>query len=102
LRCAADSHGAVLAYGEAACVDGTCLWRAVELELAVCDDGAGAPIGIAEDAVVEVADEGAVCCLLGWMLVSVFGGMGWDKTGVFSPPWLTRACAGGRPSAFLL
>lgn len=57
---AADGERAVGADGEAARVDCACLWGAVELELAVGDDGAGAAVAVAEDALVEVADEGAI------------------------------------------
>jgi hypothetical protein len=66
---AADCKGPVGADGEAACVDGAGLWRAVELELVVCDDGACAARGVAQDAVGEVADKGGVGGLVGGELV---------------------------------
>jgi hypothetical protein len=59
-RRAAYGHGAVGANGESACVDGAGLRWAIELELAICDDGAGAAVAVAEYAVDEVADEGRV------------------------------------------
>lgn len=55
-RGAANGQAGVSADGEAACVDGACLGRAVKLELAVGDHGAGAPVAVAEDARVESAD----------------------------------------------
>jgi hypothetical protein len=58
--CAADGEGAVGADGEAACIDGAGLWGAVELELVVGDDGACAAVAVTQDAVLEVAYEGAV------------------------------------------
>ena len=59
-RCAADGEGLVLADGEATRVDGTCLWRAVELELVVRNDAAGAVPAICEHAVDESEVEGAI------------------------------------------
>lgn len=59
-RRAANREGAVGADGEAARVDGACLGWPVELELVVCDDGASAPVTVAEDTVREVAYEGRV------------------------------------------
>lgn len=79
LRCAADGQGAVFADREAARVDGACLWGTIELELLICDYGACAAVRVAEDAVVEVANQGAVCCLLGWMLVCAC--VGWVLDG---------------------
>ena len=49
---------------EAACVDCACLGRAIELELLVGDDGAGAAVLVVEDAVFESAEEIAVRCLV--------------------------------------
>ena len=56
--CAA-SHGerVVGADGEATCVDCTCLWRAVELELAVGDHGASAAVLVVQDAIFESAEK---------------------------------------------
>jgi hypothetical protein len=58
--CAANGERAVGADGEAARVDGACLWGTVELELVVGNDGTGAAVAVAQDAVLEVADKGAI------------------------------------------
>lgn len=54
-----------LADGPASSVDGTGLgWWAIELELAVGDDGANAALSISEDAIVEVGNKSALTSAL--------------------------------------
>jgi len=62
---AANGQRVIAAHGEAARVDCACLRGAVELELAVCDDRAGAAVLVMEDTVFERAEEVAVGSLLG-------------------------------------
>ena len=57
---AANGQRVIAAHGEAARVDCACLRGAVELELAVCDDRAGAAVLVVEDTVFERAEEVAV------------------------------------------
>lgn len=61
---AANGKRAVAAYGEAACVDGAGLGRAVELELAVGHDGASPLKLVVEDAVFEGAEQATISRLL--------------------------------------
>lgn len=55
----AVSHGegVVAADGPATCVDCACLWRAVELELAVGHNGASTAILVVQDTIFESAEK---------------------------------------------
>jgi hypothetical protein len=55
-----NGQRAVAADGEAARIDGAGLGRAVELELVVRDDGACAAVAVAQNAVVQITDQGGV------------------------------------------
>lgn len=62
--CASNGERAVLAHGEATGVYGTCLWRTVELELTVRNNGAGAVVVVVEDTVLECAEQVSVRSLM--------------------------------------